>query len=305
MEPPSRQILDATPFIAEGMSEHEDESITYILPVDSNFIDFFKLNILAGTGFPRGPIDDAEPDFIINESAAKIMGWRSPEEAVGKRLELKPGYATINTGRVVGVVNDFYFSDLKKRVKPLVLFQRPNWYFSIVIKTGSTDFNATLSAIKEKWDSLFPQYPFEYHFVDDLYENIYSAELKQGTILGIFSLIGLFIACLGLFGLAAFVTEQRTKEIGVRKALGATVANIVSMLSWEFLLQALVATLIAWAAAYLAMSKWLENFAYRTEIKISFFIISSLIAIGIALLTVGFQAVKAAVADPVKALKYE
>jgi len=305
MEPPSRQIMDASPFIAEGMPEQEDAPITYILPVDSNFIDFFKLELLAGSAFPGGPIDEAEPDFILNESAAKIMGWRSPEEAVEKRLELRPGYATINPGRIIGVVRDFYFSDLKKKIKPLVLFQRPNWYFSIVIKTERTDINATLAAIKEKWDSLFPDYPFEYHFVDNLYENIYSAELKQGTILGIFSLIGLFIACLGLFGLAAFITEQRTKEIGIRKALGASVGNIVTMLSREFVLQALAATLIAWLAAYLAMSRWLENFAYRIDLKMSFFVVSSAIAFGIALLTVSFQAVKAAVADPVRALKYE
>lgn len=305
MEPPSRQILDASPFTAEGMLEQEESPITYILPVDSNFIDFFKLELLAGSGFPPGPIDDAEPDFILNESAVKIMGWKSPEEAIGKRLELKPGYATINPGRVIGVVKDFCFSDLKKKIKPLVLFQRPNWYFSIIIKTGPSDFNATLAAIKGKWDSMFPDYPFEYHFVDDLYENIYSAELKQGTILGAFSVVGLFIACLGLFGLAAFVTEQRTKEIGIRKALGATVANIVSMLSREFVLQALAATILAWLAAYLVMSRWLENFAYRIDIKLSFFIASSIIAISIALITVSFQAVKAAVADPVEALKYE
>jgi len=305
MEPPSRQILDASPFVAEGMVEQEDEPITYILPVDSNFIDFFELELLTGTGFPRGPIDDAEPDFIINETAVKIMGWGSPQDAIGKRLELIPGYATIKPGRVIGVVKDFYFSDLKKKIKPLVLFQRPNWYFSIVIKTEPSDFNATLAAIKKKWDTMFPDYPFEFHFVDDLYENIYSAELKQGTILGTFSIVGLFIACLGLLGLAAFVTEQRTKEIGIRKALGASVGNIVSMLSREFLFQAFAAILIAWLAAYLAMSRWLENFAYRIEIKMSFFVISSVIAIGIALLTVGFQAVKAAVADPVEALKYE
>jgi putative ABC transport system permease protein len=305
MEPPSRQILDASPFTAEGMPEQEDSPITYVLPVDSNFIDFFKLKLLAGTGFPRGPIDDAEPDFILNESAVKIMGWVSPEEAIGKRLELRPGYATINPGRVIGVVKDFYFSDLKKKIKPLVLFQRPNWYFSIVIKTEPSDFNTTIAAIKEKWDTMFPDYPFEYHFVDDLYENIYSAELKQGTILGAFSVIGLFIACLGLFGLAAFITEQRTKEIGIRKALGASVGNIVSMLSKDFILQALASTMIAWLVAYLAMNRWLENFAYRIDIKINFFIISAVIAIGIALLTMSFQAVKAAVADPVEALKYE
>jgi putative ABC transport system permease protein len=303
MEPPSRQILDASPFTAEGMPEQDDAPITYILPVDSNFIDFFKLELLTGTGFPRGPVDDeAEPDFIINETAVKIMGWKSPEEAIGKRLELTPGYATIKPGRVIGVVKDFCFSDLKKKIKPLVLFQRPNWYFSIIIRTEPRDFTATLAVIKEKWDTMFPDYPFEYHFVDDLYENIYSAELKQGTILGTFSVIGLFIACLGLFGLAAFVTEQRTREIGM---LGASVGNIVSMLSRDFILQAFASTLIAWLVAYLAMSRWLENFAYRIDIKISFFIISTLIAIGIALLTMSFQAVKAAVSDPVEALKYE
>ncbi|UCE65863.1 MAG: ABC transporter permease [Candidatus Zixiibacteriota bacterium] len=305
MEPPSRQILDASAFIAEGMPEQEDQPVTYILPVDSNFIGFFKLELLAGTGFPRGPIDDAEPDFILNESAVKIMGRVSPEEAIGKRLELRPGYATINPGRVIGVVKDFYFSDLKKKIKPLVLFQRPNWYFSIIIKTEPSDFNTTLAAIKEKWDIMFPDYPFEYHFVDDLYENIYSAELKQGAILGTFSIIGLFIACLGLFAMAAFVTEQRTKEIGIRKALGASVRNIASMLSGEFMLPALLANIIAWPVAYLAMTRWLENFAYRIEIKMSFFIISAVIAIGIALLTVSFQAIRAALADPVKALKYE
>ena len=305
IEPPSRQILDASPFTAEGMPDQDDSQITYVLPVDSNFIDFFKLELLTGTGFPHGQIDEAEPDFIINESALKVMGWKSPEEAIGKRLELTPGYATIKPGRVIGVVKDFCFSDLKKKIKPLVLFQRPSWYFSIIIKTEPSDLNGTLGEIKEKWDAMFPDYPFEYHFVDDLYENIYSAELKQGTILGTFSIIGLFIACLGLFGLAAFVTEQRTKEIGIRKVLGASVENIVSMLSREFVLQALVANIIAWPVAYFVMNRWLQNFAYRTEMNLGFFIISSVIAVSIALLTVCFQAIKASVADPVEALKYE
>ena len=202
-------------------------------------------------------------------------------------------------------INISGISTLRKKIKPLVLFQRPIWYFCFLIKVKPDQINSTLTLIENKWEEIYPEYPFEFYFVDDLFAKLYRAEQKQGIILGVFALLCIIIACLGLFGLTAYTVERRTKEIGIRKVLGASVPGVVGLLSKDFIKLVLLANIIAWSIAYFAMLKWLQNFAYRIDINWRVFLFAGGLALIIALLTVSSQAIKAAMANPVEALRYE
>ena len=171
--------------------------------------------------------------YILNETAVKMIGW-TPEQAIGKQFKLTPGHTQFEGGVIHGVVKDHNFSTMKKTIKSLVLFQRPIWYFCFLIKIDPININRSLNYIKNRWHEIFPDSPFEYIFVDELFSRLYKSELRQSSILGIFSGLGIFIACLGLLGLAAFTIERRTKEIGLRKVLGASVSGITFLLSKEF-----------------------------------------------------------------------
>ncbi|MCK4824379.1 ABC transporter permease, partial [bacterium] len=225
---------------------------------------------------------------------------------IGKKVIQTYGDQRINY-TVIGVVKDFHFQSLRESIRPLKLFlsTRHNRYVSVKIQ--SQDLTGTLQFIEETWTRIFPNTPFDYVFFDSVFERRYKSEASQKRLFTYFSSLAVFIGCLGLLGLAAYAAERRTKEIGVRKVLGATSPQIVMLLSKEFSRWVLAANLIAWPVAYLAMRSWLNGFAYRIDInhQLIFFVLAGATALGIALLTVGFQAIKAALADPVKALKYE
>lgn len=205
------------------------------------------------------------------------------------------------------MLKDFHFKPLHQKIEPLVArLIRPPWmpnYLSL--KINPENIPETLLFLEEKFKEFSPDYPFEYSFLDERINNAYKSEQKLGKIFNYFALIALFIACLGLFGLASFTSEQRTKEIGIRKVVGASVSKIFVLLSKEFIKRILIANIIAWPIAYFAMNKWLQNFAYRINIGIGIFLISGLIALVIAMLTISCQSIKAATANPVDALRYE
>ncbi|MCK5077232.1 MAG: ABC transporter permease, partial [Calditrichia bacterium] len=309
MDEPSKQIRDGGNFEAEGIQQDEENrKIIYALPVDGNIIDFFSMEMVAGEKFTPGPWNDSIDTYILNQTAVNTIGWKNPQEAIGKTFRLQLGVPEAyqpKKGKIIGVVKDFNFSTLHKKVKPMVLFQKSYWVFCILVKVQPDKIQENISTLEKKWSEMFPQYAFEYSFVDDLFADIYLSEQKQGKIVGIFSSLAVFIACLGLFGLAAFTTEQRTKEIGIRKVMGASVSGIVLLLSKEFTKCVFFANIIAWPIAWFLMDSWLENFAYKIELELWMFIFTGCLALFIALITVIFQAVKAAIANPVKALKYE
>ncbi|WP_229311687.1 ABC transporter permease [Larkinella rosea] len=247
--------------------------------------------------------------FIINQTAVKQLGFGTPEKALGKLLAWHPWGAknpdSLKTGKVIGVVEDFNYKSLYDKVEVAVLQIFPDAYWKVAVKIKAADVRATVDNVRKVWDAYTPDYPLEYKFLDENFEQMYQSEDKLRSLLGIFTAIAIFIGCLGLFGLAAYMAEQRTKEIGVRKVLGASVISIVALLSKDFLKLALIAFVIASPIAGYFMNRWLQDFAYKIEIEWWIFALAGLLAVGIALLTVSFQSIKAALANPVSSLRSE
>ena len=270
--------------------------------VDENYISTFGMQIAAGRNFSSSLRTDSLA-MVINEAAARAFGWNI-NTAIDKTIvRVNSDRGTNVPFHVVGVVKDFNFKSLHEPITPLFMTLQPEG--GLIFKIKTTDVSGLLTIMKKKWDEFNTGEPFTYAFMDDLYNKTYNAEQKTGIILNIFSILTIFVACLGLFGLATYTAEQRTKEIGIRKVLGASVTQVTKMLSKEFVKLVLLASLIAFPAAWWAMNKWLQSFAYRITISWWVFAIAGLAALIVALITVSFQAVKAAIANPVKSLRTE
>jgi putative ABC transport system permease protein len=272
------------------------------LAVDHDYIPTYNINMAAGRNFSRNFATDTS-NFLINETVAKTLNWKT-EQAVGKEFS----YGGVR-GRIIGVVNDFHFESMHQKIAPIVfILPRPdqnNFYSRLSIKIDGTNINNTLQTIENTWKSVIPEVPYEYTFLDENFERQYQAEKRQGTLFTLFACIAIFIACLGLLGLSAFAISQRVKEIGIRKVLGASAASIITLLSKDFLKLVAIAALIAFPVAWYAMDKWLTDFAYRIDISWWIFLAAGTIAALVALITVGVQALKAALSNPVKSLRTE
>jgi putative ABC transport system permease protein len=270
--------------------------------VDEEYIPTLGMQIIAGRNFSKDfPTDSL--GIILNETAVQALGWNSLT-AVGKIVIRQNSDKGVNVPfHVIGIVKNFNFKSLHQAISPLFMSYQPEG--GLIFKIKTTDVQGLLATMKKRWGSYNTGEPFTYAFMDDLYSKTYSAEEKTGTILNIFSVLTIFVACLGLFGLATYAAEQRTKEIGIRKVLGASVTQVTQMLSKEFLKLVLVASLIAFPAAWWAMNKWLQSFAYRITVSWWVFIVAAAVALLIALITVSFQAIKAATANPVISLRSE
>ena len=281
----------------------EPEQLQFRLAVhecDYDFIDTYGIKIIAGRNFSREYGTDDSAAFILNEAAIAKLGWGKPDQAVGKPLEYGG-----QTGHVIGVVENFNFESLRNEIVPIILLITHTANYRVSVRIRPEHVRETLQFLEAKWQQLRPDYPFEYHFLDDAYNNLYRAEIRLGEIFGVFSALAIFIACLGLLGLVAFIAEQKTKEIGIRKILGASVARIVLLLTGDFGRWILIANLIAWPVAWYGMNQWLQDFAYRIHIGLGIFAAAAVLALMIALITIAFQAVRAATANPVDALRYE
>jgi len=276
-------------------------SIIYNLKADENYINVYGMKLISGRNFHQDLIADSL-SYIVNEAAVKSFGWKNAEEAINK-----PFSASGKEGRVVGVVKDFLFNSLHQQVEPLVIMPRfSNQRFSqISVRVDMNDPQKAVSWIMETWKKNFPGALLEYSFMDKKLNDQYLAENRFSKFFLYFSILSLIIACLGLFGLTAFTVQQRIKEIGIRKVLGASVANITAMLSTDFLKLVFISAIIAVPVAWYVMNKWLQGFAYRTTISWWMFTIAGTAALLIALFTVSFQAIRAAVANPVKSLRTE
>jgi len=268
--------------------------------VDADFDDVYGLEIVAGRFFKRELETDIDGAFVINEAMVALYEWGSPEQALGKIL-----ISNEIRGPVIGVLKDFHFRSLHQDILPLFMVYRPDRLYTISVKITSQNLSAVVASFEKAWRQLFPDAPFDYYFIDESFDRQYRADERLSKIFTAFSSFAIFIACLGLFGLAAYSAEQRTKEIGIRKVLGATVPGIVGLLSKDFVKLVLLANFIAWPVAWFAMNKWLQNFAYRIDIGWWVFALAGGIALIIALLTVSAQAIRAALANPVEALRYE
>ena len=276
----------------------DQELIVYRNRVDDDFFRFYNLSIIQGRGFSREFNDEDGRAYILNQAAVKTIGWEDP---IGKRF----GFSEDEMGAVVGVVKDFHFAPLHLQIAPLALTpnsERNSW---LSVRIDPQNIPTTLAFIESEWKRYSPSGEFSLSFLDDRLDRMYRTERKLGETLTYFTFIAIFVACLGLFGLASFTTVQRTKEIGIRKVLGATEWDITLLTTKKFILLVLVSNAIAWPLAYVAINQWLHNFAYTAGIGSWIFIQSAAISLVIALLTVGFQSVKAALANPADSLRYE
>jgi putative ABC transport system permease protein len=291
----------------EGDKEHSAVQII----VDHDYVKTMGLQIIAGRDFSRSMATDVREGFIINETAVQNLGFGTPEKAIGQRLNWDNEWVPVDTldpvkrGKVIGVVKDFHVKSLHEKLSTTVLQIYPQVLEKIAVKVRVADLPNTIAHIKATWNKFSPDYPLDYKFLDENFAVMYSSEDKLSTLLLIFTIMAIFIGCMGLFGLAAFSAEQRIKEIGIRKVLGASVLNITAMLSKTFLKPVLIASLIAFPIAWWAMKNWLQDFEYRVEISWWVFVIAGLLALLIALITVSFQSIKAATTNPVKNLRTE
>jgi len=280
--------------------EGKDPKSQVVVPsmeVDENFIKTFQVKMLAGRSFSKSFTGDSS-NYILNETAMHLMGMNI-SNAVGKSISFDG-----TKGQVIGVVKDFNFKPLQYAIDPLVL-RFNKWGGYVVVRAHPGNTEATINALGKIGHELNPAYPFNYSFLDSDLNNLYKGEQKMGNIFNLFAILAIFISCIGLYGLSAFMAEQRTKEIGVRKVLGASVFSIVYLLSGKFTRLIVIAMVIAIPVSGWAINSWLKGFAYRTNISWLVFAITAVIAIGIALLTISFQAIKAAIANPVKSLRNE
>jgi len=282
----------------------EEKGINFVF-VDNDYLETMDMKIIKGRNYDKDLKTDAEESVLINQATAQVLGWG--DDPLGKKLGFGAnldGTANLNT-RVIGVVKDFHYASLHNKIDPLLIMLSNDPQRNFCLRIKQDNIERTLSFIEEKWKMFCPTFPFEYKFLDNNLNQQYIAEEKIGKVFTYFSVLCVFIACLGLFGLAAYNAEQRTKEISIRKVMGASVSNIVLVLLKEFSTWVLLANIIAWPVAYLVLGKWLQNFAYSIDQSILTFIIAGITALIIALFTVSFRAVKAAQTNPAEALKYE
>lgn len=275
-------------------------------PVDAGYVSTTGLQLIAGSDFTDEQIDattaenweDNKFHYILNESAVKQLGFTSPEDAIGQEMILN------SPGIIVGVIKDFNFQSLRTSIQPLVLFTA-SWGNRVLVKVKGDDIAATLAFIETKWKKLLPNRPFDYTFLDQQYESVYRSEVQLGKMMNLFASIAIVLACLGLFGLSSFMIQQRSKEISVRKVLGASAFNLLGILSGNFIRLVLLAIVIATPVAYILMKQWLDGFVYKIDLQIWLFVVAGVATILIALITVGIHGLKAVIDNPVRGLRSE
>ena len=280
----------------EGTAE-EDTWIISVFGFDESFIDLMGMELVDGRIFDKEIQTDQQQAVMINEALAKELVW---DEPVGKKLTFGETERTI-----IGVVKDFHFVSMRYQIEPLAMFYNPTRGGNLAIKFQTDNVSEVMSYIKKSWEEIYPNSPLEYRFFDEEFGQQYAFDERFGKLVFSFTWLAIFIACLGLFGLSAFTAEQKTKEIGVRKVLGASVSAIVLLLSKEFTKLVIIAIVVAVPVAYYMMNEWLNDFAYRIDINWLWFLASAMAALLIALLTISFQSVRAATINPAKSLRYE
>ncbi|MBN1271052.1 MAG: ABC transporter permease [Candidatus Aminicenantes bacterium] len=280
--------------------EGKDPAFTVLIGFNAVDFDYTKtvgIEMAEGRPFSRDVASDDGRSFIVNEEVAKIMGKKS---VVGERFT----FMGIR-GTIIGVMKNFHYQSLQNKIEPITfIVYRPQINY-MLMRVSPTSISDSVQKIERVWNSILPDYPFEYHFIDERFERLYRSEQRIGSLLNYFAVLAVFVACLGLFGLASFTAEQRTKEIGIRKTLGATVSQIVVLLCREFFVLVLLANVIAWPLSYLLMSHWLKGYAYRTQLSVFVFLGAMVTALLMAVFSVSFQALRAASTNPAKALRYE
>ena len=268
--------------------------------VDYDYVNQFKIKMVAGRSFSRDFSTDTAQAMLVNEAAVKLFGYSSPQQAIDRRFKQWG-----REGKIVGVMKDFHFRSLQEVIKPLTMRIELRNLDLITVKVSPKNLSSTLAQIESKWKELIPNRPYNYYFLDEFFDRQYRSEQRFGKLFFNFAVLAIFISCLGLLGLASYSTLQRTREIGIRKVLGASVPGIVNLLSVDFLKLVTASFFIAMPLAWYFMHKWLQDFAYRIDISWWIFVLAGILAIMIAIATISFQAIKAAMSNPVKSLRSE
>jgi putative ABC transport system permease protein len=287
----------------EGRQDDAQFVVKYTV-VDYDFFKTFNMELVEGRPFSRAIVSDATEACVINESLKKIIGTESPldKQIYFNHPEFSEPARYI---RVIGVVKDFHSESIHNAIRPFIFRIYRPFHQYVFVRINPQDIQGAMGRIKRTFERFSPEYPFYFQFLDKAFEEQYRTEKQLGQLFQIFGAFAIFISCLGLFGLAAHTAEQKTKEIGIRKVLGASVSGIILLLSKEFIKWVLVANIVAWPVAYWIMRRWLSEFAYRIDISIGVFILSAMIAFAIAMATVSYQAAKTALANPIDSLRYE
>ena len=293
------EFISGTSFIPEGFPENTNLFMKFF-HVDFDFKETFNMEMLQGRDFSKDISTDPGSKVLINETAMKRIGW---ENAVGKKIRysVRPEEDMF----IIGVVKDYHFKSLNNPVEPLLITNRPNYLSRLSVKLNTHDISNTIEMIEKKWNEVFPAIPFKYFFIDESFNSLYRSYDQLGAILQTFTILAIIIGSLGLFGLVSFTSEQRKKEIGIRKIVGATIPKILQIVLKEFFILIFIANLIAWPVAWYLMKNWIQDFAYKIDIGISLFFLAAIISVTITLLTVSYQSIKAARTNPVDSLRNE
>jgi putative ABC transport system permease protein len=290
------QIESAAPLEWEGQ-EPEDDVRSFVNLVDWDYTETMGMVIAEGRAFSTMFPTDSSDAFIVNQEAVRRMGLESP---IGTQLRMWRF-----SGKIVGVVEDFHHKSLHSQIGPMVLMISSDWRYHLYLRIKPGDITRTLASLEETWNKIIPELPFSFQFLDEAVDRLYGTEYRLRTMGLWATVLTILVACLGLFGLAAYMAESRTREIGIRRVFGASAASVVYLLSKEFVGLVIFANFVAWPIAYYASSRWLDNFAYRTDVAWETFAVAGVLALVVALTTVSYQAIRAARANPVDALKYE
>lgn len=295
-------LPDATESTAEDAASLEDGFGMRIMSGDADVLRTLDVQFSEGRNFDPDIQQDEQEAFIINKAAVEWLELKNP---IGTKFSYNYNIDPPKTGKIIGVTENFHYASLHAEVEPIMIHVYNPYNRYLIIRLQTENIQKTLGSIEAAWIEVLPSIPFSHFFLDTYYDNLYKAESNMGTIMTYFAILAIIIACLGLFGLASFITEQRTKEIGIRKILGASMSSIIKALSVEFMILVLISNIIAWVPAYLLMKDWLDDFAYRSEMAVWIFAVATILSFVIAFVTISFQSVKAAMAQPVNAIKYE
>ncbi|UII34682.1 ABC transporter permease [Fulvivirga ulvae] len=285
----------------EGAADDEQNWIVSALSFDEHYLNVMGMSVVEGRNYSPESGTDQQEAIIVNEALIEQIGWEDP---IGKKLR----FGNNSERTIIGVVKNFHFASMKHSIEPLIMFYNPNANSNLSVRIKG-DVREAMNTIEKEWSTTYAQYPFEYQFFDEEFDNLFKNDENFSELITGFTWLAIFIACLGLFGLSAYMAEQRTKEIGVRKVMGSSISQIVQLLSKEFVLLIILAMVVAWPVAFFAIKSWLGDFQYRIDLfafeNIAIFLLSGAIALGIGLLTVSYQSIVAAMVNPVKSLRSE